>query len=630
MFSERRILCLMTVLVTVCCSPYRRLERIRSGEVSMSISVPDEKEIEEVDTEVIVDSIRSTLADEPFIMNAIKDTDTGEMVATDVINASTVVARFRNVAERFGYVSIGFDVRVPEQMSDSKWQLKLRPEMTMAGEVYKLDPIFITGEGYRESQLRGYERYRRFLATIVEDSTDFIRQGQLEIFLQRHFPMTYAMKNDSTFISEPEAENLFGATQEEALRHYTMQLRKKMNDRKRARKDDVFLRLVKDPIVEEGIRLDTVLNTSDGEFLYKYTHTFKSRPNLKKVIVKLAGSLYEDGKVIAELPVPDDLTFYISSLSSLVDDTPRYRMIVLERRAYDNTKAFLDFEKGSAVVDTAVGNNADELRRILKCISDVASRSEFALDSLLIVASCSPEGAWSRNKILSSKRSEAVKKYLVDYVPEEWKDSMRTAAIPENWTQMSKLVAHDTILLPGERRRILKVIEEMNDPDVAEKKLSEMPQYRYLREKVYPKLRSVSFDFYLHRIGMVKDTVHTMEIDTIYQQGVEALRNLDYKSAVALLRPYKDYNSALAYMSADYNHSALDVLNTLDDTQSRVCYLKAIIMSRLGLKDEALKYFELGVAYDPSLEHRANLDPELFDIIKLRNSKLKYYDEEFY
>ena len=596
----------------------------------MSISVPDEKEIEEVDTEVIVDSIRSTLADEPFIMNAIKDTDTGEMVATDVINASTVVARFRNVAERFGYVSIGFDVRVPEQMSDSKWQLKLRPEMTMAGEVYKLDPIFITGEGYRESQLRGYERYRRFLATIVEDSTDFIRQGQLEIFLQRHFPMTYAMKNDSTFISEPEAENLFGATQEEALKHYTMQLRKKMNDRKRARKDDVFLRLVKDPIVEEGIRLDTVLNTSDGEFLYKYTHTFKSRPNLKKVIVKLAGSLYEDGKVIAELPVPDDLTFYISSLSSLVDDTPRYRMIVLERRAYDNTKAFLDFEKGSAVVDTAVGNNADELRRILKCISDVASRSEFALDSLLIVASCSPEGAWSRNKILSSKRSEAVKKYLVDYVPEEWKDSMRTAAIPENWTQMSKLVAHDTILLPGERRRILKVIEEMEDPDVAEKKLSEMPQYRYLREKVYPKLRSVSFDFYLHRIGMVKDTVHTMEIDTIYQQGVEALRNLDYKSAVALLRPYKDYNSALAYMSADYNHSALDVLNTLDDTQSRVCYLKAIIMSRLGLKDEALKYFELGVAYDPSLEHRANLDPELFDIIKLRNSKLKYYDEEFY
>ena len=305
-------------------------------------------------------------------------------------------------------------------------------------------------------------------------------------------------------------------------------------------------------------------------------------------------------------------------------------MIVLERRAYDNTRAFLDFAKGSAVVDTALGNNAAELRRISKCIRDVASRSEFALDSLLIVASCSPEGTWERNRILSSQRSESVRNCLLDMVPEEWRDSMRTAEIPENWPQMAKLIAHDTVLVPGERKRILRVIEEMDNPDVAERKLSGMPQYRYLREKIYPKLRSVSFDFYLHRIGMIKDTVHTMELDTLYLRGIDALRNLDYKEAVTLLRPYRDYNSALAFMSADYNHSALDVLNALDDTQPRVCYLKAIIMSRLGLKDEALKYFELGVAYDPSLEHRANLDPELFDIVKLRNSKLKYYDEEFY
>lgn len=630
MCSKVNIACVLLAFAAVSCSPYRRLESIRSGEVGMSISVPDEKEIEEVDTEVVVDSIRSTLADEPFIMNAIRDTETGEMVATDVISASTVVARFRNVAERFGYVSIGFDVRVPQQMSDSRWQLKLRPVMTMMDQVSMLEPIYITGAGYREGQLRGYERYRRFLSTIITDSTDFIRQGQLDIFLERHFPQTYAMKNDSTFISEPEAETLFGTTQEEALRHYTMQLRKKFNDRRKARKDEMFRRYVRDPIVKEGIRLDTVLNTSDGDFLYRYTHTFKSIPNLRKVIVNLEGSLYEDGRAVSELPVPEDLTFYISSLSTLVDETPRYQMMVIERRAYDNTKAFLDFERGRADVDSTIGNNADELRRIRKCIGDVASRTEFVLDSLLIVASCSPEGTWERNRNLSSRRAESVRNYLMDYVPKEWKDSLRTSEIPENWSQMTKLVANDTVLGPGERRRILRVIEDMDDPDVAERKLAGMPQYRYLREKIYPKLRSVSFDFYLHRVGMVKDTVHTMEIDTLYRDGVKALKNLDYKKAVTLLRPYRDYNSALAFMSADYNHSALDVLNVLDDTDPRVCYLKAVVMSRLGLKDESLKYFELGVAYDPSLEHRANLDPELFDIVKLRNSKLNYYDEDIF
>ena len=56
-----------------------------------------------------------------------------------------------------------------------------------------------------------------------------------------------------------------------------------------------------------------------------------------------------------------------------------------------------------------------------------------------------------------------------------------------------------------------------------------MPVYRYLREKIYPQLRSVSFDFYLHRAGMQKDTVQTTELDTAYMAGLEALKNLDYK-----------------------------------------------------------------------------------------------------
>ena len=90
----------------------------------MGLSVADEKPLEE-EKEPVIDSIRSSLTDGPLIMNAIRDDETGEMVATDIINASRVVARFRNVAERAGYVSIGFDLIVPEEMYDSKWQLRM-------------------------------------------------------------------------------------------------------------------------------------------------------------------------------------------------------------------------------------------------------------------------------------------------------------------------------------------------------------------------------------------------------------------------------------------------------------------------------------------------------------------------
>lgn len=622
MFSDLKSVILGAFLLLVSCAPYGKLESIRKGEVGLSICVPEEEPLEEEqEAEMVVDSIRSTLADEPFIMNAIKDTETGDMIATDVIRASTVTARFRNVAERMGYVSIGFDVMVPASMSDSKWQLKLMPKMKIMDEVVDLEPVFITGEGYREGQLRGYERYRRFISTIITDTSVFVKEKLLDIFLRRHFPETYAMKTDSSFVSAPQAETLFGTTQAEALRHYTMKFRKRMNERRIRRKDAMFERYVRDPIVREGIRLDTVLNMTSGDFVYRYIHTFRSRPRLRKVVVSLMGSLYEEGRVISELPVSDDLTFYISSLSTLADETPRYRMLILERVAYDNTKAFLDFYQGSSAVDTTLSDNASELRRIRKCISDVASRTEYVLDSLLIVASCSPEGTWTSNRRLSAQRAEAVRDYLVDFVPEAWKDSLRTSEIPENWAQLERLVRNDTILSSGARKRILGIMEDMSRPDVTEKRLAALPHYRYLREKIYPKLRSVSFDFYLHRVGMIKDTVHTMELDSVYMAGVTALKELDYKKAVTLLRPYKDYNSALAFMSADYNHSALDVLEHLDDTDPKVCYLKAVVLSRLGVKEEALKYFELGIAYDPSLEHRANLDPEMYDVLQFKKKK---------
>ena len=188
-FDCRFVFLLLLTASVLSCSPYSKIRNIRSGNVNISLQVAGEEAAEEEDdNEVAIDSIRSTLSDEPIIMNAIKDTETGEMVATDVINASRVTARFRNVAERAGYVSLSFDVSVPSGMSDSQWQLKVLPFMTIQQDTLPLEAIYITGEKYRAGQLRGYQRYREFLASIITDTTDFIRMGQLEVFLQRHYP----------------------------------------------------------------------------------------------------------------------------------------------------------------------------------------------------------------------------------------------------------------------------------------------------------------------------------------------------------------------------------------------------------------------------------------------------------
>lgn len=622
MYSESKIVLMLFLALFVSCSQYRALEKIRDGQVSLNLAIAQEQVEDTVTESVIIDSIRSSLTDEPLIMKAIKDTETGEMVATDVIRASRVVAKFRNVAERAGYVTVSFDICVPSEMSSSEWQLKVFPYMAIQKDTVALDPVFITGEKYRGRQMRGYEKYQEFLSSIITDPNDFLRMGQLEIFLQRHFPETYAMKSDTSFIAEPMAENLFGVTQRDAFEHYRKDLKWRSNERRKGRVEEMYDKYVKDPILSEGIRLDTVLLSSDGDFIYRYNHVFRSRPMLRKVNVSLEGKMYRDGECFMHLPFPEELTFYISSLSSLTDDRLRYVMHVRQRTVYENTKALIDFAHASSEVDTLLGDNASELARVRQCVEDVYARKEFILDSLVVVASCSPEGSYNLNSRLSADRSRAVKDYISDFVPAEWKDSLKTSVMPENWDQLMRLVENDTVLSPEVRKDIVVKARRMDGgPDVLEEKLSLMPEYGYLRESLYPKLRSVSFDFHLHRADMVQDTVYTTDLDTVYMDGVQAIRDLDYRKAVTILRPYDDYNSALAFMCADYNHSAMDVLARLDDTDPRVCYLKAMVLSRLEQVDEAVKYFELALAYDPRLEYRANLDPEMYEIVKQRQSK---------
>ena len=601
---------------------------MRTGEVMLGLSVREDTRYEEPEQEPVVDSMSAEVSGGPIIMNAIRDTETGEMVATDVISASKVTARFRNVAERDGYVTIGFDITVPESMMDSRWRLKILPNMLIASDTLTLMPVYVTGKAYRNAQLRGYQRYRAFLASIVTDTTDMIRMHQLEIFLERHFPQTYMMKNDTSIISSPRAESLFGVTQLEALRHYTRHWKVKRNEWKKRNRSAVFGRFVKDPVISEGAKLDTVI-TAEGGLVYQYNHTFCSRPGLRKVMVSLDGKVYENGNCVLELPFPQDLTFYISSLSSLVDTTVRYRMQVLERTVYDHTLALIDFDKGSFRVDTLLGDNASELRRVHRCVEDVIARSGLVLDSLVVRASCSPEGAYRLNERLSLARSKAVTEAVS--VPAEMKRCLKTACMPENWGHFRKLVSNDTLLGRTSRDKILKLTQGLDvigrregtaasaeAMDKAEAKLSGLPEYRYLREKIYPQLRTVSFEFHLHREGMVKDTVHTTVVDSVYMSGVEALKELDYKTAVGILRPYRDYNAALACLSMGYDHSALDILERLDLQEPRVCYLMAMVLSRLERYGRAMECFEKALELAPAMEFRANLDPEMSVLIKKR------------
>lgn len=576
-----------------------------------------------------------------LLMKAVKDEETGEMVATEVIEAAKVTARFRNVAERHGKVDLAFQIMVPPSMMDTKWQLRFYPDMFVMGDSLRLEPVIITGGGYRKAQLRGYELYDKFLAKIVKDTTKFIDIEQLEIFLQRNIPQLYAFKSDSSYVDESRFNTVYGVSQRQAVEHYTNKVARRINERRKNKREAMYAKYVKVPIVTEGIRLDSVVVNTDGDFVYYYVQTINTRPKLRKVDVKLSGEIFESDKRIYTIPVTEPLTFYISSISAFVDNTEKYLTKVIERRATANTECRIDFEAGKSEIKMDYADNAYEINMISKTIASLLENKDFDLDSIIVRATASPEGRFTLNSSLAQKRSEAVSAYFSKYI-EAYKDSLRQEAgfsmsfngeeqkivaaekpvdirftprcIPENWDDLDALVDKDVVMNPDQKSDYFNVRSESN-PDVREARMKNQAYYRYMKETLYPKLRTVKFNCYLHRKGMIKDTVHTTVLDSTYMRGVQELRDMNYAEALALLIPYDDFNTAVAYVGMDRNVNAMRILSKLEKT-AQVNYLMAILYSRSGDFNNAVQHYVTSCRQNPSYRFRGNLDPEISVLIK--------------
>ena len=114
---------------------------------------------------------------------------------------------------------------------------------------------------------------------------------------------------------------------------------------------------------------------------------------------------------------------------------------------------------------------------------------------------------------------------------------------------------------------------------------------------------------------MVQDTIHTTELDTVYMRGVQLIRERDYKAALERLRPYNDYNTAVALLALDRNASAYEILSKLP-ADARRDYLLAIIYSRQGDDRSAVESYLHACAQDGQFVHRGRLDPEISALIR--------------
>lgn len=650
------LLCLFLVwMLFPSCGTTRKAQKLRQRNITATIGLTKESELPSME---ILQAKRDTIivkdpgtGREVYLMKAYQDEETGEMVANEVLKAAVVTARFRNIAERNGKVDLRFEITVPAEMQDKGWQLRFYPDMFILQDSVRLESVIVTGLNYRKAQLKGYEQYQRFLSKIISDTTKFINIRLLEIFLKRNIPEVYAFKTDSSEVSDEMFFSYYGVTEQQAIDHYTNRFLKRINQRRIDARETMYRRYVKVPIGKNGIRLDTVIEAVNGDLVYQYVQTIKTRPKLRKVDIVLSGDVYESDKKIYDIPRSDPLTFYISSLSSFADNTERYMTHVIERRAEANASYRIEFALGKSDVDLKLADNERQIGYVIQNLEDLMQNEVFDLDSIVVVANASPEGSWSANGALSKRRGDAVVKYFNDHmkkyrrrladergfaVDEEGRiiDPSKdipdirfiSRSVPENWDLLDRLVAKSPVLSDEQKARY-RSHAGVKDKDHREQLMRSDDYYQFVKDSLYGRLRVVDFSFALHRKGMIKDTVHTTQLDSAYMRGVQLLKDMEYEEAVKILGPYQDYNAAVAYMGCDRNASAMLILNNIGERSAQVNYLMAILYSRTGNEKEAVQCYMNACKQDHSYVHRGNLDPEISELIKIYG--LNSRDEEF-
>ena len=378
-------------------------------------------------------------------------------------------------------------------------------------------------------------------------------------------------------------------------------------------REAAFNRFVKFPYPED-VRLDSLVE-GRSTVTYYYSQAVKTDETSKKMLITLQGQALAVDDSAYRLPPSDTLSYVVSSMLSFVDTVPRYRIKVIDKFVTVEDRNYIQFFVGDTRVVDTLGDNRRQLDKIAGLMRRIVEQQEFYVDTITLTAASSPEGAYAFNDRLSQGRAAALKRYLVRRYGRSIDTMLTVRWVAEDWAELTNRIRTDREIV--NRDAILELIAAEKNPDRREQaiRLRFPKEYAYIRSVIYPQLRAVNFRYSLRRKGMVKDTIHTTELDTAYARGVELLQKRKYAKALYILNDYNDRNTVVAHLSLDHNERAMELLATMPK-DAVTEYLRAIACSRLGRKAEGREHFLEACRLDGRMEYRGNLDPEIAELLK--------------
>jgi hypothetical protein len=369
---------------------------------------------------------------------------------------------------------------------------------------------------------------------------------------------------------------------------------------------------------EQGVRLDSVIRT-DHDFVYYYNQDYPVTQGLKSVRLFLNTAIDAIDRSRFEQPYSDTLSYFISSMSQLVDASLVKKTTTVHRDMFNSMIIYPKFAPGRHNFSVSYRDNKQQVDTLLNEYRGLLQKLQVQMDSVTIYMTTSLDGDYDKNSELAVKRAEALSDYFVQtlgsHTASVFKPMFSTG---EDWRGLARLVARRTDM--PNAKAILDTLATARFPDMTEQTIKKLyPQdFKIISDSIYPKLNKAEIVMYMSRPGMTDEVVVNTDERPDYARAIKLMEERQYWEALEILKNYPDYNAALCLVCLGYNQQAYDLLHSLKQTGGTE-YLLAILAVRSKDDNLAIQHLLKACELDSSKAYRAPLDPEIATLVNKYN-----------
>lgn len=240
-------------------------------------------------------------------------------------------------------------------------------------------------------------------------------------------------------------------------------------------------------------------------------------------------------------------------------------LIIAQNRAVVAEKSdgvIINFRCNEYSIDSLYSNNKMNLDKIDSFLKDTSSTA--LLDSIIIRACASPEGAQVYNEWLANQRAIAVKQYLISHYPLIQKLPLATISSGENWTGLIELMEKDDMC--PDRLKILEILKEDISPIERERRIKTLANgdsWQYIKIHMLKNLRGAScLVFKLKYSESTMNQINPAFLNLIKHDSCELKPKVD-TDYLPEIRGFKENNTTIRPLALKTNmlFDALSLLN---------------------------------------------------------------------